>query len=270
MSEADGDVVAGALAVACRDPAVLAKLAGPLGAAVRATAGQIDRASARHVARRARTAVPAGVRGVHASWIEAALDGAPVRARAALAAAEGDAVDVWIARWVTAAFPPMPAITASRVTSLDSAMRVDAATLAAWLEDAGADQLALALAVVGGSAGGGGGGGAGSADGEFARAAARIGERLHAAAARIAIAPRAGALGPRRAVIARCRIELDDLALLRIGARAVAPHLDPLARLRIRYRLPRALGRIVTVELAGGASAALADAPRWSALVAPR
>jgi hypothetical protein len=255
---AAADVVAGALAAACRDPDVLARLAGPLGDAARAAitgpAGSLDRAIRVRWAAVARTPVPAGLRGVHPSWIEAGLAGLPARARAAVASGGGDAVDTWLARWATATIPPMPAITATRVTSVDAATRVPASTLSAWLEDTGADQLALALGAAGGGA--------------VAAAARVVGDRLLAAEARIVLAPRAGALGPPRAAIARCRVTLDDRALAQIGARAVAPHVDRLARLRIMHRLPRPLGLAIADELAAAAGLAVADAPRWAALAA--
>jgi hypothetical protein len=249
------DVVAGALAAACGDPEVLARLAGPLGEAVRAaSAAQTDRAARARWAATARAPVPAGLRGAHPSWVEAGLAGLPERARAAVAAGGGDAALTWLARWATASIPPMPAVTEARVTSVDSATRVDAAVLERWIEDAGADQLALALVAAGGGA--------------VVAAAQIVGERLIDAAARIAMAPRAGALGPTRAAIARCRVALGDRALARIGARAIAPHVDPLARLQIVHRLARPLGLVVRDELEGAAGFAAADAPRWEALAA--
>ncbi len=252
----DIDVVAGALAAACRDPDVLARLAGPLGDAARAAAvAAPDRATRVRWAAAARAPVPAGLRGVHPSWIEAGLAGLPERARSAVASGGGDAVDTWLARWATASIPPMPAITAARVTSVDSVTRVDARTLEAWLADTGADQLALALGAAGGGA--------------VAAAARIVGERLTAAAARITIAPRAGALGPVRAAIARCRVTLDDHAFIRIGARAIGAYVDPWARQQIMRRLSRPLGLIVGDELAAAAHLDASEAPRWAALAAP-
>src|SRR3954470_8929746 len=213
------DVLAAALAVASGDAEVLARLGGALGEAARAAhAERTDtreaRAARRAQAMLARAAVPVGLRGAHPSWIEAALAELPARARTAVAAGGGDAVDVWLARWATAQIPPMPVVTAARVTSAETATRVDAATLERWLADVGADQLALALSAAGAGA--------------VAAAARVVGERLSAAAARIKLVPRAGALGPMRAVIVRCRVTLDDRALVRIGARAIAPHVDGL------------------------------------------
>jgi hypothetical protein len=255
------DVIAGALAAACGDGDVLARLGGPLGDAVRsAAAAPADRATRAGRAAAARAPVPAGIRGVHPSWIEAGLAGLPDRARAAVASGGGDAVDTWLARRATAAIPPMPAITALRVTTIDSATRVDAGALEHWLADAGADQLALALSVAGGDA--------------LAAAAARIGDRLRAAAARIALAPRAGSLGPVRAAIERCRgvrnghPELAASALVQIGARAIGIYIDVVARAQIMHRLPRPLGLVVGDALAAAAHGTLGDAPRWSALVA--
>lgn len=250
------DPVAEALAAACSDRDVLARLAGPLGAATRAAAaGPPDRATRIRRMVIARAAVPEGLRGVHPSWIEAALAELPPRARTAVASGGGDPVDVWLARWATAAFPPMPPVGEARVTSIDSAARVDAGVLARWLEDAGADQLALALGAAGPAA---------------VPATARVvGERLLAAEARIATPPRAGALGPTRAAIARCRVPLDDRPLLVIGARAVAPHLDALTRRRIVHRLPQPLGQAIAGELAVASRTPLAEAPRWHALIAP-
>jgi hypothetical protein len=254
------EVIAGALAAACADPMVLVRLGGPLGDAVRELAAPADRATRAGRAAAARAPVPAGIRGVHPSWIEAGLAGLPERARAAVASGGGDPVDTWLARRATAAIPPMPAITAARVTSIDSATRVDAGVLEHWLADAGADQLALALSVAG--------------DDALAAAAARIGDRMRVAAARIALPPRAGALGAARAAIGRCRgagnghPELAASALALIGARAIAPYIDVVARAQLMHRLPRPLGQVVGDALAAAAHGALGDAPRWSALVA--
>jgi hypothetical protein len=249
------NVVAGALAAACGDAEVLARLGGPLGQAARAAfAERADRLTRARWAAAARSPVPAGLRGVDPSWIEAGLVGLPARARAALARGGGDEVDVWLVRWATAAIPPMPAISAARAISIDTATELDRIALERWLGDVGADQLALALGAAGRTA--------------VAAAARILGDRLVAAAQRIARAPRAGALGPVRAAIERCRVPLDDRALVRIGARAIAPHLDPLAHRQIAYRLPRPLGLVIAGELAAAAGTALSAAPRREALIA--
>src|SRR3954467_10082122 len=146
------DVLAAALAVASGDAEVLARLGGALGEAARAahaerTETREARAARRAQAMLARAAVPVGLRGAHPSWIEAALSELPARARTAVAAGGGDAgdvwlaarggggggaVDVWLARGGTAKIPPMPVVTAARVTSAETATRVDAATLERW------------------------------------------------------------------------------------------------------------------------------------------
>jgi hypothetical protein len=196
------------------------------------------------------------LRGAHPSWIEAELAALPERARTAVATGGGggEPVDVWLARWATAAIPPMPVVTAVRVTSAEAATQVDATTLERWLGEVGADQLALVLSTAGGGA--------------VAAAARIVGDRLSVAAARITRAPRAGALGPTRAAIERCRLPLDEHALSRIGARAIAPYIDGLMRLQIMHRLPRPLGLVIGGELAAAARAAAMDAPRWDALAA--
>jgi hypothetical protein len=250
-------VIARALAAACRDPDVLARLGGGLGEAVRAAASEeaaADRKQRVRWAMAARTPVPAGLRGVDASWLEAALAGLPARAREAVARGGGTPVDAWLARWATAAIPPMPAISEPRVTTIDSVSRVEGAVIVRWLADVGADQLALAFAAAGGGA--------------LTGAARVVGDRVRLAAVRITQAPRAGALGPVRAAIARCRIALDDHALARIGARTVAPYLEPLAHRRLVVRVPRALGRGLADELAAWGSVPLVDVPRWEALAA--
>jgi len=89
-------VIAHALALACDDPAVLARLGGPLGAEARAAARELaalPRGDRARLAAIARAPVPQGLRGAHGSWIEAALAELPARARAAVAAGGGDAVD---------------------------------------------------------------------------------------------------------------------------------------------------------------------------------
>lgn len=248
-----------ALATACVEPAVLARLAGPLGQDARRAAAELAQldAGTRRARRAAWTAsarapLPPGLRGVEASWIEAALAGLPARARDALGGGTLDAVSVWLARWACAALPPLPpsdpAITRPR--SAGEAIRMAPAALRAWLEEVGADQLAFAL-------------------GEHAgQAAAALDDRVAAAAARITRPPRAGELGTRRAAIARARVEPDGHALLRVGARALAPHVSALERRQLAVRLPREVGVRVLAELGAHARSALAAAPSWRALAA--
>src|SRR5262249_51969363 len=101
---------------------------------------------------------------------------------------------------------------------------------------------------------------------EALAAAARIvGDRLLRATARIATAPRAGALGPARAAVMRCRVALDDRALLVIGARSLAPYTDALSRRQLAVRLPRPLGLAVEAALEAFARAPAEQAPSWRA-----
>jgi hypothetical protein len=253
-----------ALAAACADRDVLARIGGPIGEAARRARGEL--AAVPDAARRAKRAgwatvarspVPAGLRGVDRSWIEAALAGLPSRARAAVAGV-GDAhdleIDVWLARWACAAIPPLPPIDASltRPRSIADAARLSPDALRAWIEAAGADQLAFAL---------------GDRD-AIARAGRVAGDRVIAAAERILRPPRAGALGPRRAAIARGRVTLDDRAYLVIGARALAPHVatHPLLAAQLSVRLPRDLG--LAAELRAHASTPVEQCPAWPALCA--
>src|SRR5690606_8672440 len=144
------------------------------------------------------------------SWIEAGLRGLPAQARAAVAGGELDEAGVWLARWACAAIPPLPAIDPRSTTpaSIGGAIQLAGPGLRAWLESVGIDQLAFALGP------------------HAAAATTALGDRLATAAHRIARAPREGQLGSRRAAIARAGGDLDDLALVRIGARAIAPHVD--------------------------------------------
>ncbi len=275
---------------------MLARIGGRIGAAARAALDRLERtegAPARRSLRAgwaaaARAPVPPGIRGVHPSWIEAALAELPPRARADLAsgglgAAAGPGLDpaagpavgspagssdpaaVWLVRWACAGLPPLPpADVAGPPASIDEAVRLRGDALEAWLVEIGADQLALAI---------------GAAGGEALAAAVRIvGARLGRAAARIATPPRAGALGPARAAIARCRIAvsalqggrtLDDRALLAIGARAIAPHACALAQRQLAMRLPRPLGLAAADALAAFARTPVEQAPAWRALAAP-
>lgn len=216
---------------------VLSRLGGALGHASRLAPPTKTQRS--RVLAIARAAVPEGLRLVHPSWIEHAIEQLPQRARTALGSAKTP-VDIWLARWACAELPP----TMSASFPLE----------AAWLAQIGADQLAFAL-------------GSGAAT-----AASKLGEPLRAAIARIGRPPRAGQLGPHRAAIERARdLSLDDdLVLVRLGSRALAPHIaaNRLAQLQLTRALPRPLGIVVERELLAHSSTLLANAPAWSALVA--
>ncbi len=251
-----------ALAAACADREVLARIGGPVGDAARRALDEL--AALPEAARRAkraswavvaRAAVPAGFRGVDASWIEAALAGLPPRARAAIAGEReppAEEIDVWLARWACAAIPALPPIepARSRPRSIADAARLAPAQLRGWLEAIGADQLAFALA-----------------DRDAIAATGRIvGDLVIVAAERITRPPRAGALGPRRAAIARSRVTLDDRALFVIGARTIAPWIDPSLAAQLAVRLPRELGLVD--ELRVHADAPIDQGPAWPVLSA--
>lgn len=200
----------------------------------------------------ARAPVPVGLRAIHPTWIEAGLEGLPERARAAVANAAGAAtnpVDVWLARSATAHLPSMivaPALAAmvarhAAFLLVDGIPTAPAAAVVAWLDGIGADQLALATG----------------------QPLARLGD----APARIQRSPRKGQLGSQRAAIARCTgVAMDELAHVRIGARALAPRLSVQAAWQLAVRMPRPIGLIVHRELA--AHRAGTDAPAWAALLA--
>ncbi|HLL22825.1 MAG TPA: hypothetical protein VK427_11865, partial [Kofleriaceae bacterium] len=208
-----------ALAAACLDDDVLARLGGPLGETARAKAAAYREAptGASKYARALASAVAhgpvlAGVRHIDKSWIEAALVDLPKRARGDLArggTAMGrervfDPVAVWCARWAAAALAPLAAPEPIRPAAISDVPRLGTGALHAWLASVGSDQLAHALG----------------------RAATRfVGA---AVVERISAEPRAGELGARRAAIARCKIVLEQLqdGLAVIGARAIAPHTD--------------------------------------------
>jgi len=207
----------------------------------------------------ARAPVPVGLRAIHPTWIEAGLAGLPERARSAVASAGGavanaggattNPVDVWLARSATAHLPSM--IVAPSLVALVAAhpafRLVDAIPTApptaviAWLDGIGADQLAFATG----------------------QPLARLGD----APARIQRAPRKGQLGSQRAAIARCTgVAMDELAHVRIGARALASRLSVQSAWQVAVRLPRPVGLVVHRELV--AHRADADAPAWAALLA--
>lgn len=259
------DPVAAALAVACTDRAVLARIAGPLGEAARAAAEQLASLGERErrVQRAtwsaaARAPIPPGLRGIDPSWIEAALEPLPARAREALASGPTDLASVWLARCACAQFPPMPAIDAAlaRPRTPADVARLSPSALRDWLEDIGADQLAFALGV--------------NARDVVAAMHAKKGtvpishDRLALAIGRISRPPRAGQLGDRRVAIERAKLTLDEAALVRIGARAIAPFLSSLDRQRLMLRLPAELGRVLADDLR--AYATDDRGPAWPAL----
>jgi hypothetical protein len=246
------------------DVDVLARIGGRIGERARVAFREIttlDEKSSR--AKRAswlaaaRVPIPPDVRGIDRSWIEHAIanittvpDGAVhtallTRARRILLDGPDNATDVWLARWICASFPSMPPIdsTRARPRSIAEAVTMSAPALRAWLEEVGADQIAFAIG----------------------KSAISISTRLDAAAARIVQAPRLGELGERRAAIERARITIDESALLRVGARTIAPLPGALERLQIAHRLPREAGVMQEMEAFAGS----AGAPSWRALAAP-
>jgi hypothetical protein len=247
---------------------VLARLAGPIGADARARFAELAALpdAARKVRRAescaiARAPVPVGLRAVHPSWIEAALAPLPPGAREAVARGGGEPVDVWLARWATAAIPP---IAIDRATAWSTAPRSVDDVLAArsaddlveWLRGVGADQLACAASLAG-------------------PAAVRELERrwdkwpaLHEAHTRIHQPPRAGRLGPTRAVLARCHLVLHGAAELQIGARAIAPYVAARALLRqqLVFRMPRDAGAVVDAGLGEYATHPIGECPAWAAV----
>jgi len=88
---------------------VLDKIGGAIGEAARTARAELDALDDAASRRRraewaaaARAPVPAGLRAVHASWIEHALAELPPRARRAVAEGARDPVDTWLARWACA------------------------------------------------------------------------------------------------------------------------------------------------------------------------
>ncbi|MDB4960269.1 MAG: hypothetical protein JWP01_268 [Myxococcales bacterium] len=248
-----------ATTIATADRTVLDRIRGPIGDAARAA---FDRLAGQTAEQRreqritwcaaARAPVPPGIRGVDPSWIEAALADLPARARDAVAEGASTAVDVWLARWACAEIPPMPSIDPLliRPRTIVDLPRLAAPALQAWLEDVGADQLAFALGP------------------HAPPAAAVFGDRVLAAVARVSSPPRAGSLGQRRAAIERARVEPGPGALAIIGARAMAPHTDPVLRRQLVLRLPRAIGIGLARELRSHARAPVEHTATSAALFA--
>ncbi len=251
------------LAAVCSDRDVLANIAGPIGIAARVAADQFmglnDKRRVQSLIA-LRAPVGPGLRGVDPSWIEAGLQGLPAEARDVVAGvvAGGDPNEVWLARSACAEIPPLPKLPMIPITipcSISEAVRMRGDALWQWLEDVGADQLACALRPAGAAA--------------VKSTAAIVGDRLVRAAIRVGRPPRDGVLGPIRASIARCRVELDNRTLARIGARTLAPYCDPLARRQLMVRLPRHRGLAVGAELRAYADTAIDQSPTWLALAAP-
>ncbi len=228
---------------------IFARIVGPLGAEARATSRELarkpsaaTRADRAAIVAAVRAPTPPGLRGVHGSWIEHAIRDLPFAARAAVAGATEPRppVMVWLARWACAEIPPMPPLgdEVRPFTSIDAVLGWSEAAVARWLHEVGADQLAYSTSAAGEA---------------MALAVARRYPAVRAAIARIATAPRVGQLGPARGAVERCTAPLDDTFLLRIGARAVAPHVarssDPFAATILARRLPRPHGLVVEAEL---------------------
>lgn len=232
---------------------VLARIGGELGEHARAATAALAKLEARaQQAERARwmavarIAVPEGFRLIHPTWIEAALAELPATARAAVATLGSSPREVWLARTAMAGFVAMPQRRVEEVNLPAELPALAPAALQAWLERAGADQVARAAQLAGG---------------ETMQLAERDLE-LRDARARIARPPRLGQFGSDRAVVDRCTgIPQDELRLLRLGARAVAAHLSPRVRQQLVQRLPRALGIAVRVELNRPANSMLVWVP---------
>jgi hypothetical protein len=245
------------------DAEVLGRIGGSLGEAARDRQREIatldekaSRALRASWLAMARVPITPNLRGIDASWIEAAITRPSTATRGSveelarqlrrvLLDGPTTAVDVWLARFACAAFPPMPAVdgAVTRPRSIEQAISMTAANLRAWLEEVGADQIAFAVG----------------------KAAGAPTSRLGVAAVRIQQAPRVGELGERRAAIERARIALDEDALVRVGARSIAPHANALERMQIAHRLPMALRLRDEME----SFAAKPGAPSWQALAAP-
>jgi hypothetical protein len=147
-----------ALAVAARRlggdrDGVLARLGGALGvearaAVVRASTFDAGKQKLRRaeVAVLARAPLPPGLRGVHPTWIEAALAELPPRARTALANGGGDATDVWLARWATATFVAMPELRRGPPAHAGELVALSHEELAAYIARVGVAAIAPAFA----------------------------------------------------------------------------------------------------------------------------
>lgn len=243
------------------DADVLARVGGAIGEAARDRQREIARADEKSSrAKRAtwlataRVPILPTLRDIDRSWIDHEIarmasvaegtrgEGLVRRVRRILVDGPESAVDVWLARWVCASFPIMPPVASgnARPRSMEEAVRMPGALVRAWLEEVGADQIAFAVG----------------------RSATSISTRLGAAADRITKAPRAGEMGERRAAIERARITIEEGALLRVGARTIAPYAGVMDRLVIAHRLPRESGVLEEMEAFAGSG----GAPSWRAL----
>jgi hypothetical protein len=233
---------------------VLARIAGELGDEARAAltalaqlpAGAQQAQRARWMAV-ARIAVPEGFRMIHPTWIEAALAELPAPAREAVANLGTSPREVWLARTAMAGFVAMPQTTVSMAKLPAELPALPPSALHAWLERAGADQLARAVQI------------AGDHPGDPMMQLVARDPALRDARDRISVPPRVGQFGSDRAVVERCtQVPHDETRLVRIGARAVAAHLSPLVRQQLVQRLPRAIGVAVRQELNRPANSMLA------------
>ncbi len=234
------DAIGQALAAACGDRFVLARIGGVLGEAARAGLPH-DAKQRPAVLAAARSPVPPGLRGVDPSWIELGLSGLPARARVALAEGPITAIDVWLVRRACAGLVPLPVIdvTLARPRVPADVLRMSVPALRGWWAEVGRDQLAFAL-------------------GDHAGA---LGPMLAPAIARITRPPRHGELGPRRSAVERANGEV-----MMVGARTVAAHLEPVLARGLVLRFPHPEGLEIGTELTTHRAAQTAG---WKALIAP-
>ncbi len=251
MSAAPGSHVARALALAAFRPggagdAALAQVGGRDGIAARALLVALTAPGGAALGERLRAelaaARPAGWRAVHASWLDAALDGELAAVRAAVTGDGGAPHERFLARAYLGDLVPMPDPVAPGSAAV-ALVALDPALLARALSLLGRRLLAHAL-------------GAGSPR-VVAELAARLpwGKELVVdLAALSALGDAAEArLGRRKSALARTAglSWSEPLALPRAGLRAIAPVVDrvpDLAR-QLAQRLPRPAGVVALAEL---------------------
>jgi hypothetical protein len=137
--------------------------------------------------------------------------------------------------------------------TIEDAAKLSEQALVSWLANIGADQLAHALRSKP------------DALQAIAGTLGKDGDRVVAAVRRTGLPPRAGALGSTRDAIQRCRGDAGPDMLMLIGARAIAPHVDPLLCRQLAVRLPHPRGVMLRRELQAHAG----DPPiAWVALSA--